>query len=1503
MSGISAEQQVVKQIRCDNGVDADLVQQARRDPVVWNTVTKLKEKLEKSLQILSEELYSKPAHFVLELLQNADDNSYAPGTTPEMRIVLRPSHMEIRCNETGFTAENVKAFCGIGQSTKRNQTGYIGEKGIGAKSMFKVARKVHVHSLGYHFVLDRDAELGMISPQWTGSSENLSGWTLLRLDFCDDKQYAIVKSQLGQVRESVLLFMRRLARLTVDDSVDKSFSVERQMDGKFLTISVKNGWSMTCRQFLRVANTIPAYRHEPKREHSETTEIVLAFPLNASREPLVSRQMVHAFLPVRSVGFKFIIQADFLTAANREDVLSDLEWNKTLRSGVVEAFCSAVTVQFQSMPTLDTTWLHFLPDPSDVADQFFSPITRDIRSRIESLKVIKDADGFWRTPSLVRFPSAFSETTDGAGIVPEPELPFYYASNQYTGGLASKAQALGVADMTFNDFLSGLIKMGDRITRKGNVWLERVCSLIYTHGFNWNSQLRDRRIRDLPLARLANGNWISYGISAALFFNRSSSEFPSGLGIDILCSDASAPRRRELLERLGARDIDCSAVVSKIIEVHRRPWLLSAGQVVEHVVYVFDNQRSITSTLSARSLCLVDTDGVWAYGGDLYMDVRDASGVVLSSILPSPARFIHSRLMSPSPHLLSSRRVPELLNWLQSTFGVSAAPRVSSGEPQTEFKGLVDSLCLSDCGRLLSLLRHFWPGISAQVSREQDAAALNAYFASLEVLCLDGRTAPLASTFVLNRLLKHFATPDLLVLPVPDPDGDWLFLRNFGVSMDVDAKFFLKRLLALAGSPSAKKAQVYALYQQLSARFLECPEDIRNAFGEPDSALFFVDGDWYCREDVVWHGPGIMTLKVALEPYYPPLKELFSNYLRVPDAQPAIIADELRSFSKQHAGRGLCNDELETLSHLLSYADYTIELVRDGRCEDWTTGIRDVAILPVESHVTGSVALVAPDEETFFIRDPSGVLSGLFSGALSFLALSQSDVLLRFGNLLAHLGLDDRRLESHVSPTVLLDDVPLCEGSYLGTVSDLETAEYMAALPFLARVHYRRAKSAKSLIRSITVHEVETITVTYTIDDPDVAPVSQPKASWASFDNSGSLRLFIASHSRWARKDRFIGVVDAIVKALNLRGDQLNIATILRSDDADELDSLLTEAGFPALDQKFLSQMRRGEEHTDHSFAADGLPGVRSRPLWDLAHSQSKPRGDHISNRPAIAVSPKASLQASTAPISSSPSSLTVPASAATNSIDNYVQSIQGREEINRIKAAAIQTSLPSVVALDSPASSAIDLPDIEHAPVRTDVESGKELEALGLSSISIRASKRGGSQGQSYEDARMKEIGFLGEQFVFQLLSRYLDDCTTPFTYENWTSSFRSLAGFPPFLGDEVADFVYHDTDGVLTQRLFPFDQDFLGSPKYFIEVKSTSGDQSKPFFMKKRQFLEAFRMSRSNSDESAPLQLYVLFRVSSIGGHGTPVLKPYVDPHDMLSRGTLRIESDSVQVRIVGE
>jgi hypothetical protein len=72
-------------------------------------------------------------------IQNADDNTYLEDVEPTLAFVLRENGIIVLNNERGFSAENIRALCDIGNSTKKEANrGYIGNKGIGFKSVFRV---------------------------------------------------------------------------------------------------------------------------------------------------------------------------------------------------------------------------------------------------------------------------------------------------------------------------------------------------------------------------------------------------------------------------------------------------------------------------------------------------------------------------------------------------------------------------------------------------------------------------------------------------------------------------------------------------------------------------------------------------------------------------------------------------------------------------------------------------------------------------------------------------------------------------------------------------------------------------------------------------------------------------------------------------------------------------------------------------------------------------------------------------------------------------------------------------------------------------------------------------------------------------------------------------------------------------------------------------------------------------------------------------------------------
>jgi len=187
--------QVIQRIRRDRGYDLDIPTEQ-----MSACLSTLYASLDSALQKLAVDIYSSDSRFVLELIQNADDNTYGPSVPPVFRLKVTADQHAILTdnNEVGFSARNVESLCSIGGSTKTDAAHYIGRKGIGFKSVFKVraatcvARKrralrllcsafratltrdrrcqvtdePHIFSGGFWFRFDARRPLGYIVPDW-----------------------------------------------------------------------------------------------------------------------------------------------------------------------------------------------------------------------------------------------------------------------------------------------------------------------------------------------------------------------------------------------------------------------------------------------------------------------------------------------------------------------------------------------------------------------------------------------------------------------------------------------------------------------------------------------------------------------------------------------------------------------------------------------------------------------------------------------------------------------------------------------------------------------------------------------------------------------------------------------------------------------------------------------------------------------------------------------------------------------------------------------------------------------------------------------------------------------------------------------------------------------------------------------------------------------------------------------------------------------------------------
>lgn len=282
---------------------------------------------------MAKELYGSDARFVFELLQNADDNKFSEVEEEDPYIIFKVyrSKIIVECNEDGFTERDLMAICDVGQSTKSNEYGYIGAKGIGFKSVFIAASKVYIQSGNFSFKFEHKKEdpgLGMVRPIWVEPTEELTApLTRMTLWLHDDDAGAddlrkIIVNQLDSLQETCLLFLKNLQRIQVQHYGDEDLllkttrfakkkvddyriQLERNIVTMFNDTTTCEVYHVTKQKAWNLADSVGRTTSATAKAGASSAEVILAFPLNELHEPKCdSRQELFAFLPLCSHDYK-----------------------------------------------------------------------------------------------------------------------------------------------------------------------------------------------------------------------------------------------------------------------------------------------------------------------------------------------------------------------------------------------------------------------------------------------------------------------------------------------------------------------------------------------------------------------------------------------------------------------------------------------------------------------------------------------------------------------------------------------------------------------------------------------------------------------------------------------------------------------------------------------------------------------------------------------------------------------------------------------------------------------------------------------------------------------------------------------------------------------------------------------------------------------------------------------------------------------------------------------
>ncbi|GAA6104789.1 protein NO VEIN [Tachysurus ichikawai] len=353
---LSQQRAIVEDIRKNEfGVGVELNEAGQ------NLMKKQQARLGRSLERLSTELYSKDTHFVLELIQNADDNSYPLDRKeePALAFVVQKDYITILNNECGFEEKNVRAICDVGKSTKGKHTcGYIGQKGIGFKSVFKVTDCPEIHSNDFHIQFDKaSGPMGYILPHWVEEERPVpsvakeiaeKSWSTKIFLPLRSESYQ-TKNLFHDVHPSLMLFLHRLRSIIIYSEAERRLVSMRRRDLSHNMLEVEHSDLLSRAGGVERWLVVKRMLYPKKiKEDVESTELALAFQLSNDSKGEVKvqprQQPVFAFLPLRSFGFRFVVQGDFDIPSSREDVDRDSSWNQWLRSEIPQLFLEAMDV-------------------------------------------------------------------------------------------------------------------------------------------------------------------------------------------------------------------------------------------------------------------------------------------------------------------------------------------------------------------------------------------------------------------------------------------------------------------------------------------------------------------------------------------------------------------------------------------------------------------------------------------------------------------------------------------------------------------------------------------------------------------------------------------------------------------------------------------------------------------------------------------------------------------------------------------------------------------------------------------------------------------------------------------------------------------------------------------------------------------------------------------------------------------------------------------------------
>ncbi|CAN7758842.1 hypothetical protein LJR257_006775 [Ensifer adhaerens] len=602
-----------------------------------------------------EDFYPDRAHFVYELLQNAED----AGAT---QVVFTLKQDRLVCEHDGsraFTEADVTAITGIHNSTKDKASDRIGKFGVGFKSVFVYTQSPTVRSGDFSFRI-----IEMILPEPIISDAEIGARTRFEFPFDSPKKpqaeaYTEIAAGLNELDETTLLFLSSLQSISWKIESGGSGEVLRQAHSTthFEILRQSEGKTIASSHFLKFDQPVTGLG---------THRVAAAFPLGFltgvrefdSNKPLAEQMKVVPAAQGRvavfftaskeTSGLLFHLHGPFVPELSRASI-KETPANEPIFDQLAN-LCGESLHKIKDLGLLTPDFLAILPNPHDQIPPRYQPIRSAV---IEQMKVSP------LTPTHDREHAAANRLVQAKaslkGLLSSGDIEFLIShegdpplwamgATQKNSRIDNFLDGLAIDEWGIDEFVETLeqkasldgrfikvapyyVKGADEafmrwLEQKPPEWLQQCYAIL--HDEDVQSGI-SHTLKNLKIVRLRSG---AFSTANDCFFGNESNDEEMPTVDDLVYTSGKSKtqqeKARKFLSDIGVRDIGEAEEIELILKAR----YTKEAEIPSDKIYLRDLRRFValveqqpdTAKMFSAYWIFLGADNQWHTPGSVYLD-------------------------------------------------------------------------------------------------------------------------------------------------------------------------------------------------------------------------------------------------------------------------------------------------------------------------------------------------------------------------------------------------------------------------------------------------------------------------------------------------------------------------------------------------------------------------------------------------------------------------------------------------------------------------------------------------------------------------------------------------------------------------------------------------------------------------------------------------------------------------------------------------------------------